>query len=169
MVLFEKAPSPCGSACCGLVCGSPYGSPMWGGGKFRHGLVEKSLKEVCQWLRSRSDKTKQRPIHEPFLEKEVCHFSDFGVFFLEIRGELTKKNLKFSNCNGFCEFSLLSQSPHLIHRNTPFSRIGLFWTPERHWTRTQAPVTHKAKTRKTKRINDIKKEFSSQDSRTCSS
>ena len=28
-------------ACCGLVCGSPCGSPMWGG-KFRHGLLEKS-------------------------------------------------------------------------------------------------------------------------------
>ena len=23
--------NPCGSACCGLVCGSPRGSPMWGG------------------------------------------------------------------------------------------------------------------------------------------
>ena len=37
-----KARNPCGSACCGLVCGSPCGPPMWGG-KFRHGLLEKSL------------------------------------------------------------------------------------------------------------------------------
>ena len=30
MVLFKREASPCGSACCGLVCRSPCGSPMWG-------------------------------------------------------------------------------------------------------------------------------------------
>ena len=29
-VFLNKAPSPCGLACCGLVCGLPCGSPMWG-------------------------------------------------------------------------------------------------------------------------------------------
>ena len=30
MVFFKKAPSPCGSACCGLFCRSPCGSIVWG-------------------------------------------------------------------------------------------------------------------------------------------
>ena len=47
----EKAPSPCGSACCGLVCGSPCGSPMWGA-NFPHGLLEKSLTILCLFVRS---------------------------------------------------------------------------------------------------------------------
>ena len=29
--LQKRTPSPCGSAWCELVCGSPCGSPMWGG------------------------------------------------------------------------------------------------------------------------------------------
>ena len=42
--LFKKAPSPCGSACCGLWAGLRVA--MWithVGGKVRHGLLKKSL------------------------------------------------------------------------------------------------------------------------------
>ena len=44
--LFEEnhTRDPYGLACCGLVCGSPCGSHV--GGKFRYGLLEKSLTTV---------------------------------------------------------------------------------------------------------------------------
>ena len=42
-----KKRDSCGSACCGLVCRSPCGSPMWGG-KFGHGLLEKALNQTLQ-------------------------------------------------------------------------------------------------------------------------
>ena len=64
---LRRHPSPCGLACCRLVCRLPCGSPMWGGGKFRHGLLEKSLTKTRKNLK-------------------ICHFRLFFERF-ETRAE----------------------------------------------------------------------------------